>query len=72
MTIEEQIKVSQLLAQQVVGENTVKDSIDLLKLLRKRKLEVYADDHDIETLALCNSVMLAVVVDILEKLLKNE
>lgn len=71
MTIEEQIKVSQLLAQQVVGENTVKDSIDLLKLLRKRDLESYMYDYDIEKLALCNAAMLAVVVDILGELSKK-
>lgn len=72
MTKEQQIKINQLLAQQVLGENTVKDSIDLLKLLRKRMLEEYKDDHDIEALVLSNSAMLTVVVDILEELSKNE
>ncbi|MCI5862930.1 MAG: hypothetical protein MRZ89_03380 [Lachnospiraceae bacterium] len=72
MTKKEKIKVTQLLAQQITGENTVKDSIDLLKILRKRKTEVYLDDHDIETLVLCNSAMLSVVVDVLEELAKNE
>lgn len=72
MTVEQKIKITQLLAQQVLGENTVKDSIDLLKLLRKRMLEEYKDDHDIEAVVLSNSAMLTVVVDILEELSKNE
>lgn len=72
MTTKQQIKINQLLAQQVVGKNTVKDSIDLLKLMNIQKQEAYIDDHDIEALALSNSAMLAVVVDVLGKLSKNE
>lgn len=72
MTVEQKIKITQLLAQQVTGKNTVKDSIALLKLLSKRGTEAYIDDQDIEALALSNAAMLTVVVDILGKLSKNE
>lgn len=68
MTKEEKIKMTKLLAKQASGENTVKDSIDLLKLLREREMETYIDDQDIETLALCNAAMLGIVADVLGKL----
>lgn len=72
MEKEEIIEAIKLVAQQMEGSNTIKDSIALLKLMSKRQQELYEDDFDINTLAVCNTEMLSIVVDVLEKLLKNE
>lgn len=72
MKIEEALEGLKLAVQQIEGSNTVKDSIDLLKLMSKRQQEIYENDLDINTLAICNTEMLSVVVDVLEELSKNE
>lgn len=71
MEIEEQLEVIKLIDQQNDGLNTVKDSIKLLKIMSKRQQEIYENNPDIKTLALCNTEMLSVVVDVLEKLSKR-
>ena len=53
------------------GLNTVKDSIKLLKLMSQQQQELYENNTDIKTLVLCNTEILSVVVDVLEKLSKR-
>lgn len=72
MEIEEQLEAIKLIDQQAAGLNTVKDTVTLLKLMSKRQQEIYENNLDIKTLALCNTEMLSVVADVLEKLSKNE
>lgn len=71
MTIEEHLEAMKLVVQQIADSNTVKDSIALLKLMSKRQQEIYENDLDIKTLVVCNTEMLSVVADVLEKLSKE-
>lgn len=71
MTIEEHLEAMKLVVQQMEGSNTIKDSITLLKLMSKRQQEVHENDRDIKTLVVCNTEMLSVVADVLEKLSKE-
>lgn len=72
MEVEEQLEAIKLIDQQAAGLNTVKDTVSLLKLMNKQQQEIYENNPDVKTLALCNTEMLSVVVDALEKLSKNE
>lgn len=67
----EKLEAIKLIDQQNDGLNTVKDSITLLKLMSKQQQELYKNNPDIKTLVLCNTEMLSVVVDVLEKLSKR-
>ena len=72
MEVEEQLEAIKLIDQQAAGLNKVKDTVSLLKLMNKQQQEIYENNPDVKTLVLCNTEMLSVVVDALEKLSKNE
>ena len=67
----EKLEAIRLIDQQNDGLNTVKDTVSLLKLMNKQQQELYENNPDIKTLVLCNTEMLSVVVDVLEKLSKR-
>lgn len=72
MKKEEALEMAKLVIQRIAGDNTVKDNITLLKLIHKQQVEQCKDKLNIEALVVCNTEMLSVITDILEKLLENE
>lgn len=72
MTIEESLKIVKLLKQHYNGSNTLKDEIDLLKLLRKNQDERSINNYDMDEMVSFNTGILEVVVSVLEELVKNE